>query len=176
MSVVRSGDAAYEVSKGRFSWTPSPGRGFRLDGGWWPGTADPTTEYPELAGAVAARGYGRIGYLQANTNDWVKHPATVALRGRTVPVGWFTMLFEHLLIVDCEYRLRLTLLVVPPGYAPAAAARALALAADPEASTLGGEILDAARAGRRPAPHQPGALRRLGYRIRSSRSTPPDGR
>lgn len=160
---------------GRFSWTPSLGRGFRLDGGWWPGTPDPIAEYPGLAGAVAERGYGRIAYLQANTNDWAQHPPTVSLRGRTVPVGWFSMLFEHLLIVDCEYRLRLTLLVVPPACGAEVAARALAMAADPETAPLGDEILDAARADRRPRTHQPGALRRLGYRIRPSRSTPPDG-
>lgn len=174
MTAVRSGDAAYEVSKGRFSWTPTPGRGFRLDGGWWPGTVDLADEYQLLARAVAERGYGRIAYLQANTNDWAEHPTTVELRGRTTSVGWFTMLFEHLVIVDCEYRVRLTLLVVPPAYGPAAAAAAMAMAADPAESALGDEILEAARTGRRPVPHPAGALRRLGYRIRTLRATPLD--
>lgn len=138
---------------GRFSWADDARAEADVDGGWWPRCPDPVRELPTLAAVLAERGYGPIAHVQANVDDWVRHPTAVTVRGVAVPIAWFTLLFEHRMVVRCVTGRRLTLTVVPFDIAESRASTALRRAADADTS-------DTSR---------PARLRALGARLRPHR-------
>ncbi|HEY3501664.1 MAG TPA: DUF5994 family protein [Actinocatenispora sp.] len=147
MARVRSGGTD------RFSWAEDARSEAGVDGGWWPRCPDPLRELPTLAAVLAERGYGPIAHVQANVDDWVRHPTAVTVRGVAVPMTWFTLLFEHRLIVRCITGRRLTLTVVPFDIAESRASTALRHAADADS----------------PGMSPPARLRALGARLRPRR-------
>ena len=159
--------ATYSAHETRVSWSSQAGGDRAVDGGWWPRTDRLEVEFGGLAGLVVTRLRDQIAHVQANVVDWVEQPLAIDIREQQVPVSWFTILFEHLVVVHCASGRRLMLVVIAPDTEVAVALRALDLAGDPETASLGDEILTAASTEDIGSIGPAVALRRLGYRIRS---------
>lgn len=113
----------------------------RLDGGWWPRSADPVAELPglilALQAALQADGpaddhwrddHGRITHILLRVADWDSRPRRLRVDGPTaaqvVRLSWFDTLPAGLLTALCDDDRRVDLLTVPAstGYAAAGAA------------------------------------------------------
>ena len=78
---------------------------------------------------------------------WTSHPARLAVGGRVIRLGWFASLPVGLLTAICAARLRVDLLLVPPGTDAAVAEEAMAMAAAPDNNLRTPDVLAAALAG-----------------------------
>jgi hypothetical protein len=111
-----------------------------LDGGWWPRSADPVAELPELILVLSER-YGPVRQLMLNPASWDTWPRRLAVDALVVRIGWFASVDRALAIATTESRDQLDLLVVPPSTAEAAARRAMARAADPTDTRRAPDVL-----------------------------------
>jgi hypothetical protein len=108
------------------------GRGL-LDGGWWPRSADPAAELPELIAALDER-HGRITRLMLGTADWdASRPRRISIDDqagrRVVKIGWFNTMPGGLLTAISARGDRTDLVTVPPGSSEQAAQVAMDQAA-----------------------------------------------
>jgi hypothetical protein len=108
------------------------GRGL-LDGGWWPRSADPAAELPQLIPALDER-HGRITRLMLGTGDWdASRPRRIYIDGqagrRVVKLGWFNTMPGGLLTAISARGERTDLVTVPPGSSEQAAQGAMDQAA-----------------------------------------------
>jgi hypothetical protein len=108
------------------------GRGL-LDGGWWPRSADPAAELPELIAALDER-RGRITRLMLGTADWdASRPRRICIDDpggrRVVKIGWFNTMPGGLLTAISARGDRTDLVTVPPGSSEQAAQAAMHQAA-----------------------------------------------
>jgi hypothetical protein len=108
------------------------GRGL-LDGGWWPRSADPAAELPELIAALDER-HGRITRLMLGTADWdASRPRRISIDDqagrRVVKIGWFNTMPGGLLTAISARGDRTDLVTVPPGSSEQAAQAAMDQAA-----------------------------------------------
>jgi hypothetical protein len=108
------------------------GRGL-LDGGWWPRSADPAAELPELIPALDER-HGRITRLMLGTADWdASRPRRIYIDDpagrRAVKLGWFNTMPGGLLTAISARGERTDLVTVPPGSSEQAAQAAMDQAA-----------------------------------------------
>ncbi len=99
----------------------------RVDGGWWPRSADLTAELPGLFSALTPR-IGRIERVAYNLDDWGPAPRKIRFDGATVRLGGYHLL-RSATVELLTARQTVTLLVVPPDTPPPAAQDALAAAA-----------------------------------------------
>jgi hypothetical protein len=100
-----------------------------MDGAWWPRSRDLVRELPSLIAALDLR-FGRIGRVTVNGSLWPHVPRRIAVAGRAIHVGWFTAEQDaHEICVLGRYTGRWDLLVIPPDFAVAEAARLMAAAA-----------------------------------------------
>ncbi|WP_433261354.1 DUF5994 family protein [Actinosynnema sp. CS-041913] len=108
-----------------------------VDGGWWPWSTDPATEFPPLITAMAARGMAvqRVSY-HLDTWDVVGRRLTV--RDTVVRMEGFRTMPPHTVTMIGPGRARTRLLVIPPATPGGAARAALRVAAD-TGSTAGVE-------------------------------------
>ena len=128
-----------------------------VDGGWWPRSRDPDAELPGLIAGLESS-LGLITRVALNLDAWDTAPRRVAMDGRRVHVGWFRHMDAHTIGVTRAGQDRMTLLVVPPEAATAAAEIAMAMAADAANSARPTDILAAAGIGGQdpaPMPHSP---------------------
>jgi hypothetical protein len=99
-----------------------PATGF-VDGGWWPRSRDLVAELPALLTELAVR-LGPIESVSYNLDAWSPTPRKITLDGRLVRLSGYRS--QHPATVDViSAGHRVTLLVVPPEDAPAAAHGAL---------------------------------------------------
>jgi hypothetical protein len=129
-------------SEPRLSLAPARGDEAVLDGGWWPRSWDPVAELPGLVLALTER-YGPIRNVMLNRAAWDSRFRRLAVGAGAVRVGWFTTLAPTLLIATTDGGDQIELLVVPPSASPAAAERAMAMAADPTNILRASDILAA---------------------------------
>jgi hypothetical protein len=128
-----------------------------VDGGWWPRSRHPDAELPGLIAGLDAS-LGPITRMALNLDAWDTAPRRVAVDGRRVRVGWFRHMDAHTIGVTRAGQDCVVLLVVPPQATPAAANRAMAMAADGANSAGPADILAAAGIGGQdpaPMPHSP---------------------
>ncbi|MEU4746173.1 DUF5994 family protein [Actinosynnema sp. NPDC023658] len=118
--------------------TAAPGS---VDGGWWPRSNDPTTEFPPLITAMAALGRPvlRVSY---DLDAW-------DVVGRRLPVGDAVVRMEgfrtsqpHTVTMIGPDRARTRLLVIPPATPGGAARAALRAAADPCSTATVADLLE----------------------------------
>jgi hypothetical protein len=94
-----------------------------VDGGWWPRSRDLATELPTLLTALAAR-MGPVERVSFNLTDWGPSARKVVVDGAVVRLaGYRSQPADTVDVISA--RQRVTLLVVPPEAAGAAAERAL---------------------------------------------------
>jgi Family of unknown function (DUF5994) len=115
------------LSVARLRLRPTPSRRTLLNGGWWPRSADPVAELPELIRAMDDR-CGRVTRLMLGPAGWDSQPRWLGDAGRAVPLDWYPGQPAGLLTAFCGDD-RMDLLVVPPGTAEADAIAAMDLAA-----------------------------------------------
>lgn len=64
-----------------------------FDGSWWPATDDITTELRSLVPAVGEHLGDPVTQVSLHICDWrLPRPERLSIDGRTVRIGWFTML------------------------------------------------------------------------------------
>jgi hypothetical protein len=119
--------ASSAPSAARLRLGTAPTRRTLLDGGWWPRSADPVAELPDLIHAIEDR-CGRITRLLLNPAGWDSQPRWLGGAGRVVPLDWFPGHPAGLLTAFCADD-RADLLVIPPRTAEADAMGAMDLAA-----------------------------------------------
>lgn len=122
--------------------SPPVGRRLRLkppgavkgcfDGGWWPCSREPVTEFSALVTALATDS-GPVDRIGFNPVTWDLAPRKLATEAGLVRLAGFFGLDRHTIVVIGPGVRRLALLVVPPGVDPAVAERALEAAAAPDA-------------------------------------------
>jgi hypothetical protein len=103
-----------------------------LDGGWWPRSADPAAELPELVSVLDKR-HGRITRIMLGTADWDDSRPRVLPVGpegrRVVKLAWFDTMPGGLLTAISATGERTDLVTVPSSRGEQAATAALRQAA-----------------------------------------------
>lgn len=113
---------------------PMPGLRLRLkpkapptgyvDGGWWPRSRDLTVELPALVHVLAVR-LGRVTRVAFALEAWGRPPRQLTVTGNPLRLEGFHSQDQYLLRVTGSDGTRLSLLVIPPEAAAAAAHDAL---------------------------------------------------
>lgn len=114
-----------------------------LDGAWWPRSADPDTELPDLVLALDSR-RGPITHLLFDAGEWEEHPRRLLVAGRRVRLGWSAFSPANLMIAICDNGDRLDLLVIPPDTDQRVATAAMTMATDATRPMRPHDILTAA--------------------------------
>ncbi|MFC7341994.1 DUF5994 family protein [Saccharopolyspora griseoalba] len=127
----------------RLSMKPAAAAQHRIDGGWWPRSRNPESEFPELAAALRPL-IGEINRVSYHLGMWETAPRKLVFRGRAMHLEGFRSMDPHTVAVVSPTRARLTLLVVPPD-APAEVARAAMASAARDSSSSTEEMLATAR-------------------------------
>ncbi|MCE6996184.1 DUF5994 family protein [Saccharothrix sp. S26] len=112
---------------------PHPDGSGSVDGGWWPWSTDPATEFPPLITAMAALGLPvqRVSY---DLDGWDAVGRRLTVRGAVVRMEGFRTAQPHTVTMIGPDRARIRLLVIPPA-TPGGAARAAMRAAARTGST-----------------------------------------
>ncbi|MFT7837062.1 DUF5994 family protein [Saccharothrix sp. BKS2] len=124
-------------------WTAKPRAGAQgsVDGGWWPWSTDPMTEFPLLITAMAELGRPvlRISY---NLDTWDPCERKLVVRDAVVRTEGFHTGQPHSVTLVGPDRTRTLLLVVPPTTPGGAARAALRAAADVDSTATVEDILN----------------------------------
>ena len=97
-----------------------------LDGAWWPRSRAIGTQLPGLVTALTEY-LGPIVRVGLDAEAWDEVPGHLIIDGRVVPIDWFPIGDDTVLITRGE-RDHFLLLVIPPQATPAAAHAAMATA------------------------------------------------
>jgi hypothetical protein len=122
-SITRRATSVDERQHLRLRLKPrGPVTGF-VDGGWWPRSRDLPAELPALLAVLAVR-LGPVESVSYNLDTWGPTPRRITLDGRVVRLAGYRS--QHPATIDVLGAAhRVTLLVVAPDAAPAAARGAL---------------------------------------------------
>lgn len=112
----------------RLSLDPAMAGRAGIGGGWWPRTREAGAELPGLLAEVTTRA-GRVSRIAVQAGAFDNIPRQLTVGGRKVHVAWFRYMNPHTVILTMTGHDDLFLLVVPVWASPAAAAKALRLAA-----------------------------------------------
>lgn len=85
----------------RLRLEPTLSRLALLDGAWWPRSAHPDTELPDLVLALDNR-RGPITHLLFDADEWDEHPRRLLMAGRRVRLGWSKFSPPNLMIAVCD--------------------------------------------------------------------------
>ncbi|MBW4722325.1 DUF5994 family protein [Saccharothrix obliqua] len=124
----------------RWTLTPRTGAEGWVDGGWWPRSTDPATEFPPLIAAMSTRGLPvlrvsfHLGAWDAGARRLTVHDTVVELEG-------FRSAQPHIVTMMGPHRRRTRLLVIPPATPAGAARAALRAAADIDTDATAEDIL-----------------------------------
>ena len=99
-----------------------------LDGGWWPRSADPAAELPNLVPAIDVV-HGPITRLLLSISGWQPRPRRLTVNDRILRLAYFASQPAALLTALCHNGERVDLLVVPPDTDAAVAEAAMTIAA-----------------------------------------------
>lgn len=87
-------------------------RGY-VDGGWWPRSTEPATEFPGLCSALEPR-VGAVSRVSYHLGTWSVAARKVTVDGRVVRLEGFATMDPHTVVVIGSDSRRVSLLVVPP--------------------------------------------------------------
>ena len=127
----------------RLRLEPTLSRLALLDGAWWPRSADPDTELPDLVLALDNR-RGPITHLLFDADEWDEHPRRLLMAGRRVRLGWSKFSPPNLMIATCDNGDRLDLLMIPPDTDQRVATAVMTMATDATRPMRPHDILTAA--------------------------------
>jgi hypothetical protein len=143
-------EAATDVA--RLSVTTDLRRRGAVDGAWWPRSYDAAAELPALITTLDDRFGHTVRRAGLSIDTWQNIPRRVPVAGRVVKVGWFHAIDPRIISLALASAEPITLLVIPPDTAGAAAHQALTLAASDRGRTVRPvDILTAAYPGHTPA-------------------------
>ena len=111
-----------------------------VDGGWWPRSTDPDTEFPALITALAREGLA-VRRVAHNLDAWDHGQRRLTVDGVLVRVEGFHSTPRHIVTVLTGDRSRTRLLVIPPGTDEETARDALRAAGDPASTATAEQIL-----------------------------------
>jgi hypothetical protein len=124
----------------RLKIKPSTAACGNVDGGWWPWSVDPTTEFPALIMAVGSW-IGPTQRIAYHPDTWNPAERTMIVEGRAVRVEGSNVMRAHTVVLTGPNRKQLRLLVVPPATPGGAARAALRSASRPDTVATVAEIL-----------------------------------
>ncbi len=124
-----------------------------VDGAWWPRSRDLAAELTDLVGALGAR-LGRVERIAYALSAWDSGPRRIDVAGYPARVEGFSYQDKNIIHLTGVNRVRLSLLVVPPGAVAAAGEEAMTTAARQGNLDRPEEILAASAV---PAPRTAGA-------------------
>lgn len=84
----------------------------RVDGAWWPHSADLSAEIPDLVAVLSVR-LGQISDVLYKMTEWVRPPVKMSIGGRTVRVSGYHRQPDNTIEVVGLGGQRVVLLVVP---------------------------------------------------------------
>lgn len=99
-----------------------------VDGAWWPRSRDLATELTDLVDALGAR-LGRVERIAYSLSAWDAGPRRIDVAGHPARTEGFSYQDRNIIHLTGVNRVRLSLLVVPPGAADAVGEEAMATAA-----------------------------------------------
>ncbi|NAS20261.1 hypothetical protein GT755_01025 [Herbidospora sp. NEAU-GS84] len=103
----------------RLSLDPALNRTSVADGAWWPYTRDAAAELPGLIAAVDQRMGRATMRVGLHADAWDDIPRRIPARGRQVRVDWLRHSDPRMITITLDGCQQVTLLVAPPGPAPA---------------------------------------------------------
>ncbi|GAA0244683.1 hypothetical protein GCM10010492_49990 [Saccharothrix mutabilis subsp. mutabilis] len=124
----------------RWTLTPNSGAEGWVDGGWWPRSTDPATEFPPLIAAMAALGLPVLR-VSFHLDAWDAGARRLTVHDAVVELAGFRTAQPHIVTMMGPHRRRTRLLVIPPATPGGAARAALRAAADTGAGTTAEDIL-----------------------------------
>jgi hypothetical protein len=124
----------------RLEMKPSGAAKGSVDGGWWPRSLEPATEFPALVTALEER-MDRVSRVIYNLDLWESAPRTLEADGRVFRCGGFHSMDAHTVTAIGADSSRLDLLVVPPDTPGGAARAVLRSAADHDSTATVDDIL-----------------------------------
>jgi hypothetical protein len=116
----------------------------RVDGAWWPHSADLAAEIPDLVAVLSVR-LGPISDVLYQMTEWVRPPIKMPIGGRSVRVAGYHRQPDNTVEVIGLGGQRVVLLVVPADTEEHAAHDILMAAAAPDDATTIDTLLAAAQ-------------------------------
>lgn len=117
----------------RWALKPHTGAEGSLDGGWWPRSTDPATEFLPLITAMSARGMPVLR-VSFHLGTWEPGGRRLTVHGTVVQLEGFRTAHPHVVTMIGPHRRRTRLLVIPPATPAGAARAALRAAVDTDAT------------------------------------------
>jgi hypothetical protein len=129
MPTITTSSSVDGKQSARLEIAPGPvGRG-HVDGAWWPRSRESRTEFPALIATLDVRG-SRVGRLRYHVDSWPMSGRRLSFGIRSVRLQGFDAIHPDTVDVTVWNGPTMTLLVIPPSTASAAAERILATVAD----------------------------------------------
>lgn len=111
-SEARSHDISAASDEPRMEMKPAGSATGYMDGGWWPRSTDPASEFPGLIGALHEQ-VGQVSRVAYNLDFWATVHRKLTVDGRVVRCeGFHTMNAHTVTAIGVDSR-RVTVLVVP---------------------------------------------------------------
>jgi hypothetical protein len=156
-SAARSQNIQATTDEPRIEMKPTGSAPGYVDGGWWPRSTDPASEFPGLI--VALRGHvGQVSRVTYNLDFWAPVHRKLTVDSRVVRCEGFRAMNTHTATAIGVNSQRMTVLVVPPDTPEDVAQAALRTAAGHDNTATVENILASTgvRSGRptSPQPHQ----------------------
>jgi Family of unknown function (DUF5994) len=101
------------VTEPRTAMKPTGAASGYVDGGWWPRSTDPASEFPGLIGALHEY-VGQVSRVVYNLDFWESAHRNLVVDGRVVRCEGFRTMNAHTVTVIGADSRRVTVLVVPP--------------------------------------------------------------
>ena len=124
----------------------------RVDGAWWPHSADLAVEIPDLVAVLSVR-LGQISDVLYKAAEWERAPVKMPIGGRSVRISAYHRQPDHTIEVLGLRGQRVVLLVVPADTEEHAAHDILMAAAAADDSATIDTLLATARLGARASHH-----------------------
>jgi hypothetical protein len=139
-SEARSHDISAASDEPRMEMKPAGSATGYMDGGWWPRSTDPASEFPGLIGALHEQ-VGQVSRVAYNLDFWALVHRKLTVDGRVVRCeGFHTMNAHTVTAIGVDSR-RVTVLVVPPDTPDDVAHAALRTAASQDNTATTEDIL-----------------------------------
>jgi hypothetical protein len=149
-SEARSHDISAASDESRMEMKPAGSATGYVDGGWWPRSTDPASEFPGLIRALHEQ-VGQVSRVAYNLDFWAPVHRKLTVDGRVVRCEGFRTMNAHTVTAIGVDSQRVTVLVVPPDTPDDVARAVLQTAASHDNTATTEDIL--AGNGARPARH-----------------------
>jgi hypothetical protein len=139
-SATRSQNILTTHGEPRIEMKPAGSATGYVDGGWWPRTTEPASEFPGLIGALHEQ-VGQVSRVAYNLDFWAPVHRKLTVDGRVVRCEGFHTMNAHTVTAIGVDSQRVTVLVVPPDTPDDVARAALRTAAGQDNTATVEDIL-----------------------------------